>query len=465
MHPTKFKEVAEATQRVAGFKDGDVGVPSVALKIGFSLSECAGILKSEGIMNEDDDGVRSADRFLELYRREWKVMVSSRALGTLQERKWNAPDKLPIHEDVKRTASVLKNDLEQAKLQLRETPSIQNYVSLARATLATVLLFNRRRPGETERLTIETFGKRSKSVNEEITQHLSQLEQELCRELTHVTIRGKRGIGVPVLLSSALLETLEMLVASRAEVGISPDNPYVFTSGVDATAAPLRGSDCVRVFAKKAGAANISATSYRKHAATMLQLLQLSDTEMDVVARFMGHDIRIHRSYYRLPERTLYAAKVSKILLAMERGMGEFAGQGLNDLSPMDISQEAKPPVQEGMQETSRLDPGAEDEEEDGDSERESGQSCQGVDKAASRVHTLKAQRKPVKRIPWTPDEKAAVSKWMGGFIRDMKCPPMSKCMEVLKKEPRLAKRSWKDLKYCTYNMIQRQKRCVLRMS
>ena len=32
-------------------------------------------------MNENDEDVTAADRFLELYRREWKILVP-RALGT-----------------------------------------------------------------------------------------------------------------------------------------------------------------------------------------------------------------------------------------------------------------------------------------------------------------------------------------------------------------------------------------------
>ncbi|XP_043203959.1 uncharacterized protein LOC122371602 [Amphibalanus amphitrite] len=411
-------------------------------------------------------------------------MVSSRALGTLAERKWNAPSNLPVQEDVQRVSGVLEDELKKASAQLQEAPTIQSYVNLARATLATVMLFNRRRPGETARLTTATFAKRSRSVNEEITEHLSKLEQELCRELTHVTVRGKRGIGVPMLLTAKMVETMELLVASRSRAGISSDNPYLFTSGVEGDAAPLRGSDCVRLFAKKAGATNISATSYRKHAATMLQLLQLSDTELDVVARFMGHDIRVHRSYYRLPERTVYAAKVSKILIAMETGMGEFAGQKLNDLDPVNMSCGDR-----GSDEDAALGEEAEDVEGQ-ETETQSGQETQRGDtkrtgdtngqetestkrvgkkrkdsestEAPARIYRPN-QKKPVKRTGWTPEEREAVAFWMKDNIRDLKCPTMSQCVEVLKKESRLHRRSWKDLKFCTYNMIQTHKRRLLR--
>ena len=61
-------------------------------------------------------------------------------------------------------------------------------------------------------------------------------------------------------------------------------------------------------------------TKLSKHIATMSQMLSLKRHELDLLANFLGHDIRIHREFYRLPEETLQMAKVSKLLLAMERG-------------------------------------------------------------------------------------------------------------------------------------------------
>ena len=39
-----------------------------------------------------------------------------------------------------------------------------------------------------------------------------------------------------------------------------------------------------------------------------------------VYYRHLGHDIRVHREYYRLQESTLELAKVSRLLLAVNQG-------------------------------------------------------------------------------------------------------------------------------------------------
>lgn len=47
----------------------------------------------------------------------------------------------------------------------------------------------------------------------------------------------------------------------------------------------------------------------------------------------MGHDIRVDRQYYRLPQGTLQLAKMSKVLLAVEKGtLSQYKGQALDDI-------------------------------------------------------------------------------------------------------------------------------------
>ena len=55
---------------------------------------------------------------------------------------------------------------------------------------------------------------------------------------------------------------------------------------------------------------------------------------MDQLADFMGHDIRVHRQFYRLPEGTLQLAKISKLLLALEQGrVAEFKGKNIEEIN------------------------------------------------------------------------------------------------------------------------------------
>ena len=111
----------------------------------------------------------------------------------------------------------------------------------------------------------------------------------------------------------------------------------LFMFGRPQAVSPFRGSDVVRQVAQSCGAKPpeaISSTKLRKHIATMSKVLNLKDNEMDDLADFLGHDIRVHRQYYRLPEGTLQLAKISKILMALERGeLSEFKGKNLDQIN------------------------------------------------------------------------------------------------------------------------------------
>ena len=76
----------------------------------------------------------------------------------------------------------------------------------------------------------------------------------------------------------------------------------------------------------------LTSTQLRKHVATLSQIMNLNDLELDQLAKFMGHDIRVHREYHRLTENTLQLAKMSKLLMAIQLGTDVYRGKSLDEL-------------------------------------------------------------------------------------------------------------------------------------
>lgn len=51
------------------------------------------------------------------------------------------------------------------------------------------------------------------------------------------------------------------------------------------------------------------------------------------LADFLGHNINVHREYYRLPEATIQVTKISKLLLALEKGkLTELKGKSIDEI-------------------------------------------------------------------------------------------------------------------------------------
>lgn len=59
----------------------------------------------------------------------------------------------------------------------------------------------------------------------------------------------------------------------------------------------------------------LTSTKLRKQVATVAQLLNFNEEDVEQLANFMGHSKDVHKTFYRLPESTFQIAKVSKFYL------------------------------------------------------------------------------------------------------------------------------------------------------
>uniref|UniRef100_A0AAV2M4K5 Uncharacterized protein n=1 Tax=Knipowitschia caucasica TaxID=637954 RepID=A0AAV2M4K5_KNICA len=270
--PCNFQNVVQAVQKVAGFDEENLSyrTPSLALKLGHTLNKICNIIQCRALMAEDDRLVKSAETFSKLYTSKWCELVSHSALNTLSTLKYNKPSTLPFTEDVRTLHQYLQKSADAAVGSLTEEATSKTYAEL------------------------------------------SKLEQQLCSYFTRVEIVGKRGRKVVVLLTPCMVDALPQALSH------------------------YRGQDCLRVYASQCGAKHpelLRSTQLRKHVATLSQILNLKNNELDQVADFLGHDIRVHRDFYRFPVPTMQLAKISKLLLSMEKGnLSGLQGKSLDEI-------------------------------------------------------------------------------------------------------------------------------------
>ena len=164
---------------------------------------------------------------------------------------------------------------------------------------------------------------------------LTELEKKLCQTHLRVEIRGKKGRKVPVLFTKEMQRNIEMLLKMRSAAGVSDDGLLFATPRNERN--PYRGTAALRKMAKSCGMkdpALITSTNLRKQLATLAQILNLKENSQDLLATFQGHDIRIHREFYRLPENVLQVAKMSKVLRCINNGtINKFSGCDFEDIT------------------------------------------------------------------------------------------------------------------------------------
>ena len=440
-----FDQILNSVRHIAEYSDVSHSFkkPSVAIRLGYSVKKCATIMKSQAIQQGDKVQIENADNFLSLLTGNWSDHISTSAHTSLEKDKFNKPQVLPTCQDVHKLYSYVKNI------------EADDYTTLAKAAICEISLFNRKRGGEVQRMTIEDFekGKRSQgSVDDEIIQSLSPVERKLADALTRIEIRGKFCRRVAILLNDSMMTKLEKLLILRESLSIK--GRYVFTTLNGER--PYRGCDILRDMVVQAGVNNpdnFTWTALRKQVATISQTLAISESEQDQLAQFLGHDIRVHREYYRLPHDIIQKTKVGQILSRANAGedasIDPFSWKDddtSSDQSDIDDHTEAKRTTLL-MEDTNKK-----------------GTDFKGITNissvqtgATNKKSKTGATNKRRSYLIWTEKERNAVLKHFRVFITMKKLPRKGDIETVLKTEECLRERSWKNVKDFCYNEIKKR--------
>ncbi len=336
--PANFPHVIEAVHGVAGLNEetSTYKAPSLALKLGHNLKKMANVIECEAMMSGVKNALNNVQAFNQICDTKWSECVSSQALRNLSEAKWNSPQLLPFTDDVKTMHQYLDSQSKEYQTKLEEQPNIKNWSELAKVILCQVILFNRRREGEVSMMSLNAFILRdTSSTHPDVELALSDLEKSLCKHFQRIEIRGKRGRKVPILLTTrygdidgvACEDSPQTVMCSMRMCSCLEDHKHSITSEDQ-----MLFVRSLKLWSKT-HPATLSSTKLRKHMATMSKVLNLKDNEMDDLADFLGHDIRVHRQYYRLPRRNITAGEDQQNTYGHGTGqMSEFKGKNLDEI-------------------------------------------------------------------------------------------------------------------------------------
>ena len=78
----------------------------------------------------------------------------------------------------------------------------------------------------------------------------------------------------------------------------------------------------------------VTSTNLRKYVATISQLVDMNENEIGWLAQHLGHDIHVHKDFYRMQESTLEIAVNGNLLMAVDEGRAhKFKGKNLRDIT------------------------------------------------------------------------------------------------------------------------------------
>ncbi|XP_059205277.1 uncharacterized protein LOC131984472 [Centropristis striata] len=333
--PKNFNKVVDAVKVLAGFDQKMQGYnkPSLALKIGHSLKKLGNIVLNGDNCNERK--MKDTKTFMKLCTKEWSEQISHTALASLNGRRVNKPSTIQFTRDVQAFFRYLEKTSASAVESMKTSESQQVYTALCRVTLAQATVLSKCAP-EVSKMTLKTFQERDDST------------QVLSKHFLRMNIVFKSGKNVAVLLTSQLVSALTLLVSKRSTCGVHDANPFLFAKPNSSPVSLFHGGNCIRAFSSLCRAKSpehLRSVHHHKHIARIFQILNLENDELDRLAKLLGQDIRADRDYYRLPEAAVELAKISKLLLAMEKGsLEKFKGNSLDDI---EIEDELEPDVEQ----------------------------------------------------------------------------------------------------------------------
>ncbi|XP_035507013.2 M-phase phosphoprotein 8 isoform X2 [Scophthalmus maximus] len=403
--PSKFALAVEGAKKASGFDPSSSKFKTVSLisKLGYSLKRAAEIAFGESRMTEDSETESEVKKFIQLLDTKWNECFSRKALALSlkQDVKKVEVDKSTVTEDLIKLHRYIAGEEDEARKELKESPSLSTWRKLSEATLADVCLFNRGRVGNIGRMLLETYTcKKSTGAfvpSADQIRKSTKLELDLGAFYTRLELEGQYGRNMLVLLTERMVLSIDLLLENRDQAGVSKTNPYLFAR----TEGPsfIRGLDCFRRAAVECGVKNPEAllsSSLREQIASCWQLMSLDERELDQVAKLVGQS---SEECLRLARNASQLEEVSKQLLKMDRSLPSTS-----------------PP-------TSAI---------DGTSPKQA-----------------------LKRRPWSDEEQAAVKRYLSDFITSMKVPGKKQCNACIAAEPDLRGRSWTDVKNYVHNTLQ----------
>lgn len=463
IRPQNFDIFMTAVNEAAGYENGKYRAPSLATALGPAMKLCAQRLRVLYIKQEKNELKESVDRWLQVYDHEFYHGVGKTALAEVAKKKWNKPRLLPLAQDILKLNKYLLEKCKAAERMLKRKFDFTSWSDLCKVVLMQIIVFNRKRVGEVEKLLLTDFEKKHNiQKDSDVYNNLNPAEKVVSGRYMRMEVRGKLGRPVSLLISVEQINLLNLLLKFRKNAGVSSLNPYVFGRGESGY---FEGARCLREAAWNCGASQphlLTGTRLRKHIATISQAMNFTENEMAILADFMGHDIATHRTFYRLPSEAIHLARISQLLISLEDGtINQFRGKQLSDINVnLDIEELEN-----------NADSDDESDKEDDNFTIETlatnlARTC------ASKIRQKKVKREhlqdktpPLKRISfkktWKTPERQLVRKLFGSCIRKEILPTLSECQQVIRNNPILRGRTVQQLKAWVNNEIQRNRKHV----
>lgn len=326
LKPIFYDKCVKAIRKVASWDDCVQWYkhPQVAITISSLIKKIAKKQRTEYIKQENEEKKKEVENFLLLWEEDVATDINKKALEDQANQKRVKQVVLPTKDDINKLYVYLKEKIENGVSVLQQKFVLPSWIELVKSTLIFIQIFNRRRAGEIERLTVSNYKNKERitdNMEKELMLNLSKESLTFAKQFIKISLRGKLGRTVSVLLSPLGVKAVDLILKYRSIAGISEDNVYIFSKHSASEHSKQYYSACalLREYSNECGAKipeSLRGTKLRKHIATFMSIINAEDAAVDRLANFMGHHKDIHKNIYRMNIPAAEITCISKILMA-----------------------------------------------------------------------------------------------------------------------------------------------------
>lgn len=257
--------------------------------------------------------------------------------------------KIPTTEDVTTLVTYLKEQRAILRKSLSKEFSKENYMDLLELTAISLMIFNRRRHRENQKIKLGQYQNHFKRFEDGMMQNyydeLNILERKFVAKYGRVEVIGKKGVKITyILFDDESIIDMDLLIKFRSEAGVHEENEFLFAvPGSEPDTDVLNTQTKLLRWAKAAGCKEphlIGATALRRHLATICMGLKLTKEQQQALMKQQNHSQKVHENFYELAGCSKQLLDVAKILLRAQGANFEEIADGVKLVEESDDDDE-----------------------------------------------------------------------------------------------------------------------------
>ncbi|XP_074033916.1 uncharacterized protein isoform X1 [Leptinotarsa decemlineata] len=302
MHPSCIDTVRKAIDVVAGFnqESGIYKHPTNARTLSTEFKKNLEVVLSECDKNEDEHLRKLTKAMTRRYNLELAPYINRICkLSENRHDRLKEVNSLPDNKDVEDYLEYLTKPADFHHNCLKIKFVFEYWNKLCQYVLVALAVFNRKRPGETQRIELDDFNKRE-CVSEKDFINLTEHEKIQASKYIRVEFKGKLGNTTALLVDkNQILPYLKTKIKYRVKAGVHPENPYLFGFPSKDKYKIYDTYRYNRLFSEDSGInKTLTFTNLRKHFATEVAKEGTSHEEELRISNYMSHKYNIHKTFY-----------------------------------------------------------------------------------------------------------------------------------------------------------------------